>query len=279
MSAAKRTLEGKVAIITGASKLNGIGAAAALLLAEQGANVSLIAEETLLSLQMSPYMKLTQVQILIHYSSKAGPAEEVAAAVRTHGVKAHIVQSDGSARDFGTKLVNEALSAFGTGAIDIVVNNAGTAVVSADTAAVDFDSWDAVFHVNVRGPFALIQAALPYMKSGGRIINIGSVIAQLGHSMLPVYGASKGALNALTVAMAGELAQKGITINVVSPGPISTDLSMKGSPIAVRLEANQHIKREGTAREVASAIAYLASPDASYITGQIVPVDGGIWLP
>lgn len=176
-------------------------------------------------------------------------------------------------------LVDAALKGFNTDHIDIVVNNAGTAVMSTSIAEVTFDSWDQVFHVNVRGPFLLIQAAVPYMPKGGRIINVSSIAARIGSFMLPVYGASKGALNSMTLALAEELGPKGITINILAPGPIRTDLNMEGSPVAARLGANQHIKRLGTTQECAVAVEFLAHPDSSYITGQIIAVDGGINLP
>ena len=132
-----------------------------------------------------------------------------------------------------------------------------------------------MFRANVYAPFSLIQASLPHMKAGGRIINVGSVVAKVSNQRLVVYGASKAALTAMSVAMAEELGPLGITINTVAPGPIATDMSMEGSPIAEKLRANQHIKREGQPKEVASAIIWLAGPLASYITGQLISVDGG----
>ncbi|KIW19597.1 hypothetical protein PV08_00170 [Exophiala spinifera] len=253
---ASQSLKGKVAIVTGAGKPNGIGAATAIAFAEQGANVA------------------------IQYNSSAGPAEETVAKLKSLGVQAVAIQADAGAADFGKVLVDATLKTFNTKTIDILVNNAGTAVVNAEgISSVGLEDWDSVFHVNVRGPFLLIQAALPYMKAGGRIVNVGSVIARLGSGMLPVYGASKGALTALSIALSDELGPKGITINTVAPGPIKTDLSMEGSPIGARLRNNQHIKREGTAKEVAESILFIASPGASYITGQLIGVDGGISFP
>jgi 3-oxoacyl-[acyl-carrier protein] reductase len=214
----------------------------------------------------------------VHYSSNAAAAQEVVEEIKSVGVQAIAIQADASAPDFGTTLVAGTLKAFNTNNIDILINNAGTAVMHDSAASVPVDAWDDVFRVNVRGPFLLIQAALPYMKSGGRIVNTSSIIAKLGSSMLPVYGASKGALNSMSIALAEELGPKGITINLVSPGPIRTDLSMQGSPVAARLERNQHIKREGSTEEVAAAILFLSSPASSYITGQNLYVDGGINL-
>lgn len=212
----------------------------------------------------------------MHYSSNAAAAQEVVNAIKGFGVQAVAIKADASSADFGTALVSETLKAFNTNKIDIIVNNAGIAVMHNSVAEVPADAWDHVFKVNVRGPFSLIQAALPHMGKGGRIVNISSIIAKLGSYMLPVYGASKGALASMSSALAEELGPKGITINVVSPGPIKTDLSMQGSPVAARLERNQHIKREGTPEEVAATILFLSSPASGYITGQNIYVDGGI---
>jgi NAD(P)-dependent dehydrogenase (short-subunit alcohol dehydrogenase family) len=212
----------------------------------------------------------------VHYSSNTAAVQQVVDKIKSFGVQAVAIQADASATDFGSVIVAATLKAFNASKIDIIVNNAGHAAIHESAAAIPVEAWDEAFRINVRGPFLLIQAALPHMRSGARITNVSSIIAKLGSSKLPVYGASKGALASMSFALAEELGPKGITINVVSPGPIATDLSMKGSPVAARLEANQHIKREGTTEEVAGLILFLSSPVSGYITGQNIYVDGGI---
>ncbi|KAK8102412.1 hypothetical protein PG984_015558 [Apiospora sp. TS-2023a] len=252
-------LSGKTAIVTGSSKPNGIGAAIAAALAEQGAN------------------------IVVHYAKSEQGAKEVVKTLQGMGVKAVAIQADAASADFGTKLVQGTLEAFGTSVIDIIVNNAGISRIHPSIADVPLGAWDEIFHTNVRAPFLLIQAALPYMpttdttRGGGRIINIGSIIGKVGHQVFTVYGASKGALTSMSVSMAEELGSRGITINVVAPGPIDTDMSE--STVNEKLFRSMHIKREGKPREVAGAVAWLAGPDAGYITGQLIPIDGGAGRP
>lgn len=216
---------------------------------------------------------------MIHYNSNAAAAEQVVAAVRKLGVQAVAANADASSESFGMDLVRAALEGLNTKTIDIIVNNAGVAIPHPEIAAVGPEAWDQTFHANVRGPFLLIQAAIPYMPRGGRIVNVGSIAGKLGIPMLTVYGASKAALTYISTAVKEELAAKGITINVVSPGPISTDLSMEGTPVGDKLLAAQSIKREGQPNEVADTILFVASPASSYITGQLIAVDGGIQLP
>ncbi|KAF4450048.1 hypothetical protein F53441_6753 [Fusarium austroafricanum] len=251
----EKFLAGKTAIVTGSSKLNGIGAATALALAKHGAN------------------------IVVHYATSAESAKKVVAQIQELGVKAIAAKADASSESFGTDLVRAALDGLKTETIDIVVNNAGVAVWHPEIAAVDTESWDKAFHANVRGPFLLIQASLPHMPRGGRIVNVGSIASKLGIPALTIYGASKAAVNYMSTSMAGELAGKGITINVVSPGPVATDMSMEGSPIGEKLRSHQSIAREGEPDEIAQVISFMASPASSFITGQVIPVDGGIYMP
>ncbi|RBQ79561.1 hypothetical protein FVER53590_11962 [Fusarium verticillioides] len=251
----EKYLAGKTAIVTGSSKLNGIGAATALTLAKHGAN------------------------IVVHYATSAEPAEKVVAQIQALGVQAIAAKADASSETFGTDLVRAALDGLNTKTIDIIINNAGIAFGHPDIAGIETESWDKMFHANVRGPFLLIQAALPHMPSGGRIVNIGSIAGKLGITPLTVYGSSKAALHFMSTAMAGELAGKGITINVVSPGPVATDMSMEGNPIGAILRSRQSIAREGEPKEIADVISFIASPASSFITGQVIPVDGGINMP
>ncbi|RGP74043.1 3-oxoacyl-acyl-carrier- reductase [Fusarium sporotrichioides] len=253
--ASEQYLAGKTAIVTGSSKLNGIGAATALALAKHGAN------------------------IVIHYASNKEAAEKVVLQVKETGVQAIAVKADSSSESFGTDIVSATLEGLNTKTIDIIVNNAGQAIAHPEIAAIEATNWDDIFRTNVRGPFLLIQAALPHMTRGGRIINIGSIAGKLGIPALTVYGTSKAALTFMSTAMAGELAPKGITINVVSPGPTATDMTMEGTPIGEVLRSHQVDKREGEPREIAETILFIASPGSSFITGQVIPVDGGIYMP
>lgn len=216
---------------------------------------------------------------MVHYASNAEAAEKVVAQIKELGVQAIAAKADASSESFGTDLVNATLSGLNTKTIDIVVNNAGQAIAHPEIAAIEATNWDDIMRTNVRGPFLLIQAALPHMPRGGRIINIGSIAGKLGISALTVYGTSKAALTFMSTAMAGELASKGITINVVSPGPTATDMTMEGTPIGEVLRTHQVDKREGEPREIAEAILFIASPGSSFITGQVIPVDGGIYMP
>ncbi|KAF1814691.1 NAD(P)-binding protein [Eremomyces bilateralis CBS 781.70] len=247
-------LAGKLALVTGASKANGIGAAVAYLLAEHGADVA------------------------ITYNKNATAAEETTSRIRKLGAKAVAIQANQSSESYGEALINLVLKTFDTTTIDIIVNNAGTSIPSAGIEQTPISDFDAHFLTNVRGPWLLIQAAIPHLPSpGGRIVNVGSILSKNGSMYLQLYSGSKAALATLSLAWAEELGPKGITVNTVSPGPIGTDLAAEeGHPLMQKFRWEQYIKRSGETEEVAAAIGFLASPQASFITGQNLMVDGGL---
>lgn len=214
----------------------------------------------------------------MHYNSNAEAAEQGLKKLRELGVKAIAVQGNAGSTDFSERLVKSTLEAFPGRSIDIIVNNAAHAVFSEGMADLPVEEFDLAFQANVRGPLLLVQAALPHLTSpGARIINIGTVVARVGTKYANLYAASKAALNTLTVGMSDELAARGITANVVAPGPIDTDRHLpEEHPLSHKFRATQHIKRNGTVEEVTALIAFIASSGSSFITGQVIGVDGGM---
>lgn len=242
-----RKLEGKVALVTGGSR--GIGAAIAKRLAADGASVA------------------------ITYAKEAGAAAAVTKAIEQSGGKALAIQADAANADAVKAAVAKTVATLGS--IDVLVNNAGTAIPNlfAETSLEDIDR---MMNINVRGMLVATQAALKDMKNGGRIINIGSCVGE--RNMTPglvAYAATKGAVKMFTQGLSREVGSRSITVNNVQPGPIDTDLNPAGGDWAAPQTANTVLGRYGTVDEVAALVAFVASPEAAYITGANLTVDGG----
>jgi 3-oxoacyl-[acyl-carrier protein] reductase len=243
-------LGGKSAIVTGGSR--GIGRAIALRLATQGAVVA------------------------FSYRGNASAADETAGAIRELGRQALAYQGDASDPDTADGLVRAALEAFGK--VDILVNNAG---ITRDDLIMrmSLENWRDVLETNLFGSFYATKAVTrPMLKArSGRIINITSVSGQAGQTGQANYSAAKAGLIGLTKATARELASRGITCNAVAPGFVLTELT-QDLPQALQDEINARtpLGRFGTTEEIAFAVAFLASDEAAFITGQVLAVDGGL---
>jgi 3-oxoacyl-[acyl-carrier protein] reductase len=214
---------------------------------------------------------------MIHYNTSKAPAEASAEKIRALGVQVGIVQSNAASTTFGRDIVDAIMKQFPGRAIDVLINNAGDARFSPSIATFTLEDFADMFNSNVRGPLLLMQAAVPHMGAGGRIINLGTVVSRAGIQYANIYSATKGALNTMTLGWSKELAEKGITANVVSPGPVETDqVPPEESAVVQTFRAAQHIKRNGTAKEIADVVVFVASPASSFITGQVIAVDGGL---
>ncbi len=241
-----KPLDGKVAIVTGGSR--GIGAAIVRRLAADGAAVAFT------------------------FANSKEKAEAIAGDIEAAGGKALAIHADSADAIAVQQAIDQAARHFG--AIDILVNNAGILLLNS-LEAFPLEDFDRMFAVNVRAVFAGTQAAARHMHDGGRIINIGSVVAERsGFPTSAVYSMTKGAVAAMTRGLARDLGPRGITVNTIQPGPTATD--MNADP-----HSNDMLKglialgRLGEDREIASFAAYLASPEASFITGASLTIDGG----
>jgi 3-oxoacyl-[acyl-carrier protein] reductase len=241
-------LNKKVALVTGGSR--GIGAAIAKRLAADGASVA------------------------ITYAKDASAASAVVKAIEQSGGRAVAIQADAADADAVKGAVEKAVAAFGR--LDVLVNNAGTAIPKAFEETT-LEEMDRVIDINVRGVFIATQAALKHMKSGGRIIMIGSAVGErvLVPGLVP-YSATKGAVKIFTQALSRELGSRGITVNNVQPGPIDTDLNPAAGEWAVPQKAATSLNRYGHVDEIAAMVAFVAGPESSYITGANLTVDGGM---
>jgi len=214
----------------------------------------------------------------VNYARSAGEAKDVVTGIVGRGGAALAVQADVGRVSDVRRLFKETIDRFGH--VDIVVNNAATLVYKL-IDAVSEEEWDAVFAVNARGPFFILQEAARSLPSGGRIINISTGATRVGLPLMGLYLGSKGALEQFTLVLANELGARGITVNVVAAGVTDTkmlaDMFNNYPPeLKAMLIQRTPMGRLGQPQEVADVVAFLASEDARWVTGQTINVDGGI---
>lgn len=243
-----KPLDGKSALITGGSR--GIGAAIAKRLAREGAAVT------------------------ITYVSTNGEADRVVESIRKEGGAARAIFAD--AREVGQGTAAVADTVAHQGGLDILISNAGVNRFK-PLQELDDDSYDLVFDVNVRGSMEVIRAAAKVMPDGGRIVAVSATIANdFFMPGLGLYGASKAALNAFVQGWSRDLGPRNITINAIVPGPIDTDMNPADGDLGPTLHQLVSIRRHGRPEEVAALASFLVGPEAGYITGARIIIDGGI---
>jgi 3-oxoacyl-[acyl-carrier protein] reductase len=242
-----RPLNDKVAMVIGGSR--GIGAAISRRMTTDGASVGIV------------------------YLSRSGEAESLANELQSHGANICLAQADVSDPRALTEAIDKFTEHFGR--LDILVNVAGMAIVGPIDDYAE-DAFDRIFALNVRAPFIAAKKAAAIMQEGGRIITIGSIVAdRMPSDGGTLYAASKAALGGMTRGLARDLGERGITANLVQPGPIDTERNPADGPNAATNRGPLAIPRHGTADEVASLVAYLASDDAAFVTGATYNIDGG----
>lgn len=242
----------KCAIVTGASK--GIGKAIALNLASKGFN------------------------IIINYRSSEAEAANIVEEIEKLGAKAIAVKADVSKFEEAEVLIKKAIDEFGK--IDLLVNNAG---ITKDNLILRMkeEDFDSVINVNLKGCFNCIKHVTPFMlkKKYGRIINISSIVGLVGNAGQANYCASKAGVIGLTKSVSKELGSRGITVNAVAPGFIETEMTdVLPEKMKEKMLENISLRKFGTASDVAKLVTFLASDEASYITGQVIGVDGGMGI-
>jgi len=242
-----QALEGKVAIVIGGSR--GIGAAISRRMAADGASVAII------------------------FRSRTQEAEALKSELDGSSTSVHLAQTDVSDQRALCEAIDEIASHFGR--MDVLVSVAGMAIVGPLEAYAD-DAFDRIFALNVRMPFIAAKKAAELMAEGGRIITIGSIVAdRMPGAGGTLYAASKAALGGMTRGLARDLGERGITANLVQPGPIDTERNPANGPNAAANRTPLAISRHGTPSEVAGLVAYLASSEAGFITGATYNIDGG----
>ncbi|HAB18764.1 MAG TPA: 3-oxoacyl-ACP reductase family protein [Verrucomicrobiota bacterium] len=240
-------LIGKVAFVTGGSR--GIGAAIAKRLASEGAAVT------------------------ITYSSAPQKAEEVIRSIESTGGRGLALRADSADAKALQDAIAETVRTFGR--LDVLVNNAGLATIG-PLHEFTLEDFDRSVAVNVRGVFVASQAAAHHMTEGGRIIMIGSVNAdRIPFAGGSVYAMTKAAVAGLTRGLARDLGPRGITVNTIQPGPVETDMNPANGPFAETLKSFMAVKRYARGDEIAAMVAYLAGPEADFVTGSSLTIDGG----